>query len=100
MAFRVPLLIALALAFPAGRPGPGCSSIPTATVQSHERARVLLAEWRKAIRTAETPDDWAVVDAIAREVSRLAVPRQPVRVRWATADATHRPNHRCRAEGA
>jgi hypothetical protein len=95
MAFRVPLLVALALAFPVGRPVPSCSSIPTASVGPQEQARLLLAEWRKAIRTADTPDDWAVVDAIAREVSRLAAPRHPARARWATADATHHPHQRC-----
>jgi hypothetical protein len=96
MAFRFPLLLALALAVPSGRPAPSCTAIPDAPAQSHEQARLLLAEWRKAIRTAETPDDWAAVDAIAQEVSRLAAPRQRTRIRLATTGADPRSNQRCR----
>jgi hypothetical protein len=96
MAFRFAVLAALVLAVPAGRPTPGCTAIPNAPTQSHEQARLLLAEWRKAIRTAETPDDWAAVDAIAREVSRLAAPRQRARVRLAATGAEPRLSRRCR----
>ena len=75
MAFRFVVLIALALAVPTDGPGTTCPGAH----QTQEQARLLLAEWRNAIRSAETPDDWAAVDAIAREVSRLAAPSKSLR---------------------
>jgi len=90
MAFRFAILIAFALAVPSDRPGPTCVS----PHQTQEQARLLLSEWRKAIRSAETPEDWAAVDAIAREVSRLAAPGKPQRTRMAKRGASEaQPAH-------
>ena len=90
MAFRFAILIAFAVAVPSDRPGPTCQSAQ----QTHEQARLLLSEWRKAIRSAETPEDWAAVDAIAQEVSRLAAPGRPQRTRVAKRESSEaQPTH-------
>jgi hypothetical protein len=79
---RFVILIALALAGPSDR-----AAVTCAAPHTQEQARLLLAEWRKAIRAAETPDEWAAVNAIAQEVSRLAAPSKSLRTRMARSEA-------------